>query len=62
MNEYLKDNLILGDSLEIFFAEICYPQYAEWDFKNWCTLVNIRENLEVGTSQKSKFSKFDLTL
>ena len=26
MNEYLKDNLILGDWLEIFFGSITLPQ------------------------------------
>ena len=32
------------------------------NFENWCTLVRIRANLEVDTSQKLKFSKSYLTL
>ena len=36
----------------------CNPTF---DFKNQYPLVKIRANLEVGTSKKLKFSKFDLT-
>ena len=32
-----------------------------FDFKNWYPLVKIRANIENGTTQKSKLSKFNLT-